>query len=78
MEKATPSEIKDTNGIHDVIRLRGAFRLALKDPDGKIIEERIINNLVVLGGRSWVLGQLETTNQAPAIRIPNVRFVDII
>lgn len=47
----------------DGIRLRGALRLALKNPDGKILEERIINNLIVLGGRSWVLGQLETTNQ---------------
>lgn len=47
----------------DGIRLRGALRIALKDPDGKILEERIINNLIVLGGRSWVLGQLETVNQ---------------
>jgi len=50
----------------DGIRLRGALRIALKDPDGKILEERIINNLIVLGGRSWVLGQLESTNQATA------------
>jgi hypothetical protein len=49
--------------VVDGIRLRGALRIALKDPDGKILEERIINNLIVLGGRSWVLGQLETTNQ---------------
>lgn len=63
MEQVIPTGVKDTNGIHDVIRLRGAFRIALKDPNGNIIQERIINNLVVLGGRSWVLGQLETTNQ---------------
>lgn len=49
--------------IVDGIRLRGALRIALKDPHGRILEERIINNLIVLGGRSWVLGQLETTNQ---------------
>ena len=47
----------------DGIRLRGALRIALLDPEGKILQERIINNLIVLGGRSWVLGQLETTNQ---------------
>lgn len=52
-----------TPQVVDGIRLRGALRIALKDPDGKILEERIINNLIVLGGRSWVLGQLETTNQ---------------
>lgn len=51
------------NEVHDIIRLRGAFRIALKDPDGRIVEERRINNILVLGGRSWVLGQLETTNQ---------------
>lgn len=51
------------NEVHDVIRLRGAFRIALKDPQGKIVEERRINNILVLGGRAWVLGQLETTNQ---------------
>lgn len=52
-----------TEKLVDGIRLRGALRIALHDPDGKILEERIINNLIVLGGRSWVLGQLETTNQ---------------
>lgn len=54
-----------TQPIVDGIRLRGALRLALKDPDGKILEERIINNLIVLGGRSWVLGQLNSVNQQP-------------
>jgi len=63
MENISPSP---ESKLVDGIRLRGALRIALKDPDGKILEERIINNLIVLGGRSWVLGQLETTNQATA------------
>lgn len=45
------------------IQLRGALRIALRDPHGKILEERIIKNTVVTQGRSWVLGQLETVNQ---------------
>lgn len=52
-------------GTHpkDVIQLRGALRIALYDPDGSLIQERLIKNLVVTQGRSWVLGQLETVNQ---------------
>lgn len=51
-----------TDTVQDVIRLRGSLRIALNDPDGKLITERIINNLVVTQGRSWVLGQLESVN----------------
>src|SRR5437660_10315839 len=42
--------------------MRGSIRLALQDLDGKIIEKRIINNILVTQGRSWVLGQLESVN----------------
>lgn len=49
--------------ISGVIRLRGSLRLALRDPDGKIVQERIVHNVVVTQGRSWVLGQLQTVNQ---------------
>ncbi len=52
--------------ISGVIRLRGSLRIALRDLDGKILEERLINNLLVTQGRSWVLGQLETVNQLTA------------
>lgn len=52
--------------IQDVIKLRGCLRIALRDPDGQIIHEQIVNNLVVTAGRSWVLGQLETVNQQTA------------
>ena len=45
------------------IQLRGALRIALRDPDGKILEERLVKNTVVTAGRAWVLGQLETVNQ---------------
>lgn len=49
--------------IKGYIQLRGSLRIALRDPDNKIIEERIIKNTVVTSGRAWILGQLETTNQ---------------
>jgi hypothetical protein len=49
--------------IQGVITLRGSLRIALRDLDGKVLEERLINNLVVTQGRSWVLGQLQTVNQ---------------
>lgn len=49
--------------VQDVIRLRGSLRLAMRDLDGRIVEERMIHNVVVTQGRSWVLGQLETVNQ---------------
>ena len=59
MEQA---QIAHNDEIYGVIRLRGSLRLALRDPDGAIVQERIINNLVVTQGRSWVLGQLESVN----------------
>lgn len=46
----------------DVLHLRGSLRIALCDPEGKIIEERKINNLLVTSGRAWALGQLESVN----------------
>src|SRR5215471_16181146 len=49
--------------ISGVIKLRGSLRIAMRDLDGKMVEERLINNVVVTQGRSWVLGQLETVNQ---------------
>jgi hypothetical protein len=52
--------------IKGVIQLRGSLRIALRDLEGKVLEERLINNLVVTQGRSWVLGQLETVNQQTA------------
>ena len=48
------------------IRLKGALRIHLTDLQGVVLEERIINNLLVTAGRAWVLGQLETVNQATA------------
>lgn len=48
------------------IRLRGAIQMALLDPQGRIVAERKIENLAVTVGRAWILGQLETVNQATA------------
>ena len=58
--------------IQDFIRLRGSLQIALCDPDGKILEKRICDNLVVTQGRSWVLGQLETVNQVTSQTISYV------
>src|ERR1035441_3806051 len=51
-----------TDNLKGVITLRGSLRIALRDLEGKILQERIINNLVVTQGRSWVLGQLQSVN----------------
>ncbi len=48
------------------IKLRGAIQMALLDPQGRILLERKIENLAVTVGRAWILGQLETVNQATA------------
>lgn len=48
--------------LTDVIRLRGCLRIALHDPDGKIVNQQIIENTVVTVGRAWALGQLESSN----------------
>jgi hypothetical protein len=53
--------------IFDGIRLRGALQIHLLDPDGKILEKRIIENTVVTQGRSWVLGQLESVNNTTQV-----------
>lgn len=47
----------------DVIVLRGSLRHLLTDLSGKYIKEWVQENLVVTVGRSWVLGQLISTNQ---------------
>jgi hypothetical protein len=52
--------------IQEVIKLRGSLRIALRDLEGNILQERLVENTVVTQGRSWVLGQLETVNQVTA------------
>lgn len=49
--------------MHGYIELRGSLRIHLQDLEGNLLEEKQINNVCVTAGRSWVLGQLETTNQ---------------
>lgn len=56
----------------DVIQLRGALRIALCDPTGKIIKEQLINNTVVTTGRVFVLKQLESTDIATARTISHL------
>lgn len=50
------------NGVSDVIKLRGHFEMVLADLQGNVIEKRSINNVVVTAGRSWVLGQIISSN----------------
>ena len=55
--------------MQSIIRLRGAFQIALCDPDGKVIERRAgqlfeerHDNTVVTSGRAWVLKQIQSVN----------------
>ncbi len=61
--------MQENEKITGVLALRGSLRIALRDLDGKILEERLINNLVVTQGRSWVLGQLQSNNHVTAQNI---------
>ena len=58
--------MKSEGQFVDCIRLRGALRLALLDPEGQVLETRAVDNLVVTAGRAWVLKQLESTDIATA------------
>lgn len=49
--------------LTETLQLRGSLRIILGDLNGKVIEERNIENTVVTVGRAWVLGQLESTNK---------------
>lgn len=48
--------------MNDVIRLRGAFELSLRDLSGNVLETRRVDNVVVTAARKWVLQQLESTD----------------
>lgn len=51
-----------------LVKLRGAFQLALCNPKGEVLERRkgvfeeIVDNTVVTSGRAWVLGQIQSKN----------------
>lgn len=52
-----------------LVRLRGAFRIALCDPEGRVLLTRdgqlfdsLHDNTVVTSGRAWVLKQLQSVN----------------
>jgi hypothetical protein len=46
----------------DVLLLRGAFQMVLKDLNGSVLQKQLVDNLVVTAGRAWVLKQLESTD----------------
>ena len=56
----------------EVLKLRGCLRLQMLDLSGVVLEERLVENLFVTGGRSWILGQLETVNQNTALSISHI------
>jgi hypothetical protein len=66
MEETKQPAVEEIGGV---IRLRGSLRLAMRDLDGRIVEERMVHNVVVTQGRSWVLGQLESVNHQTAQNI---------
>ena len=47
--------------VQEVIHLRGAFELALKDVYGNVLEKRVVDNVVVTSGRRWVLQQIASS-----------------
>lgn len=55
--------------ISGVITLRGSLRIHKLDLDGNIVEERMVHNVVVTQGRSWVLGQIQSNNHQTAQNI---------
>ena len=61
--------MNDTNDLKGVITLRGSLRIALRDLQGELLQERLIHNVVVTQGRSWVLGQLESVNHVTSQNI---------
>src|SRR5438094_427981 len=56
----------------EVLKLRGCLRLQMLDLSGVVLEERLVENLFVTAGRSWILGQLETVNQNTALSISHI------
>src|SRR5439155_24472344 len=56
----------------EVLKLRGCLRLQLLDLSGLVLEERLVENLFVTAGRSWILRQLETVNQNTALSISHI------
>lgn len=44
--------------MDDAIRLRGCYEIGVYDPDGKLVDYRKVDNVVVTQGRSYVLSRL--------------------
>lgn len=59
--------MEQVNNPADVILLRGAFQIALLDPEGREIKRLIGTNTVVTAGRAWVLKQLESTDNTTQV-----------
>lgn len=54
---------KQTEGLGDVIRLRGCLELALHNAaNGEVVHYEKHDNLVVTAGRRWVLEKINATN----------------
>lgn len=55
-----------------VLQLRGAYRIQLADLSGKVLEERLVENTVVLTGRRFALNQLITANHVTSQNLTHV------
>ncbi len=60
---------EQNDNLTGVIQLRGSLHMILNDLQGNKLEERLIHNVVVTQGRSWVLGQLESVNHVTSQNI---------
>lgn len=58
--------------LGDTIRLRGSLRFALGDPEGRILKEWEVKNLVVNNGRAFVLKQLNSVNHDVASNLSHL------
>lgn len=48
--------------MQEVIRMRGAFQIALKDLNGNILQKQVVDNLIVSTGKVFALKQLQSVN----------------
>lgn len=56
----------------EVIRLRGAFQIALCDLEGNVLQKQVFDNLAVTVGRAWVLKQIQSVNHVTAQNLSHI------
>jgi len=48
--------------VQEVIKMRGCLEIVLGDLQGRELERRKVNNVIVTAGRAWVLQQINSTD----------------